>query len=191
MFKQNTNYKKLDQMFIERWSPREFSSTEISNEEIETIFEAARWSPSCYNEQPWRFSYAHLPEDLKKFRATLVEANQAWANQAPLLIYLFSKKHFTQNNKENRWANFDAGAAWMALTLQANKLGLHTHAIGGFDADKVFSVTKMDPDKYEVICAIAVGKVDNTQNIKTESTRKTIDEIVFEGSLEQNQSRKN
>lgn len=91
-------------------------SDPISTEDIATIFEAARWSPSCYNEQPWRFYYARQPNDLEKFRATLVEANKA-----PLLIYIFSKKQFSQNDKPNHWAGFDTGAAWMALTFQANK----------------------------------------------------------------------
>ncbi len=176
-----SNNKKLDKLFVERWSPREFLSDTISDEDIETIFEAAHWSPSCFNEQPWRFVYARQQDDLEKFRSTLVEGNQTWANQAPLLIYVFSKKHFSQNDKPNRWADFDSGAAWMALTLQANMLGLHTHAMGGYDPDKAFTVTNMDPDKYDVVCAIAVGKIDKTSNRESQSSRKSLDEIVFEG----------
>lgn len=152
-----TDNKKLDNIFIERWSPRAFAPQPIADEDIDTMFEAARWSPSCFNEQPWRFVFAKHPDELKKFQSALAESNQPWATKAPLLAFAFSKKRFTHNDKPNRWADFDVGAAWMALTLQAHKLGLHTHAMGGFDTDKAFNVTRMDSDEYNVICAIAVG----------------------------------
>ncbi len=182
-----SNSKKLDKLFIDRNSPYHFSPDPLSLEDIATIFEAARWSPSCYNEQPWRFCYARQPNDLEKFRSTLVEANQAWANKAPLLIYIFSKKQFSQNDKPNPWAGFDTGAAWMALTFQANKLGLQTHAMGGFDAEKAYAVTGIDADKYNVICAVAVGKTsaasnlsENSQSHASLSQRKPLDDIIFE-----------
>jgi len=185
----NTDYKKLDNMFIERWSPRAFLSEPIAGEDIKTIFEAARWSMSCFNEQPWRFVYAQQPDDLVKFRAVLTESNQAWANKAPLLVFAFSKKTFTRNDKPNRYADFDTGAAWMALTLQANKLGFHTHGMGGYDPAKAFAVTGMNPDEYNVICAIAIGRIGDANDLSEElknreviSLRKNMDEIVFEGT---------
>jgi nitroreductase len=94
-----TDYKKLDNMFIERWSPRAFLPDPVENEDIKTIFEAARWSQSCFNEQPWRFVYAQQPGDLQKFQSALTEGNQVWANHAPLLAFAFSKKHFSHNEK--------------------------------------------------------------------------------------------
>lgn len=155
---------------------------------MQTLFEAARWSPSCFNEQPWRFVYAHKPDDLDKLRSVLVESNQAWANHAPLLAIAFSKKSFTHHGKPNRWADFDTGAAWMALTLQANKLGLHTHGMGGFDIDKAYEVTGMDPDEYNVICAIAIGKMADPDSLPDElkereapSDRKAVEEIAING----------
>jgi len=180
-----TNYPNLDKMFIERWSPYGFSQEPIADEDIQTIFEAARWSPSSYNEQPWRFAFAQEEKDLQQFRSVLVDANQTWANKAPLLIFVFSKKHFTQNDNPNPWASFDTGAASMALSLQANKLGLHTHVMGGIHADKAFKVTGMNPEKYDVVCAIAVGKLDDDHSIeaggnKKRSVRKELDEFVFE-----------
>ena len=183
-----TDYKNLDNMFIERWSPRAFSSDPIIKEDIETIFEAAHWSPSCFNEQPWRFVYANKPEDLGKFRSVLNEGNQIWANNAPLLIFAFSKKSFTHNNKPNRWADFDTGAAWMALTFQANKLGLYTHGMGGFDPEKTYAITSINPDEYNVICAIAIGKIgdasslpDNIREGEAPNNRRPLEEILFEG----------
>ena len=183
----NTEVKKLDSVFIERWSPRSFASDPIPQEDITTVFEAARWSPSCYNEQPWRFVYASQADDLSRFRAALVDSNQVWANKAPLLVYLFSKKTFSHNGKVNRWADFDAGAAWMALTLQANRLGLYTHAMGGFDEQKAFAVTGVDPEEYNVLCAIAIGKMadpgelpENIRKNETPNSRKPLHELVYE-----------
>ena len=185
-----TDFDKLDRMFIERWSPRAFQSNPIAVEDIKTLFEAARWSPSCFNEQPWRFVYANQPEDLQIFRTVLTEKNQRWANNAPLLVLVFSKKCFTQNDKPNRWADFDAGAAWMALTLQANKLGLYTHGMAGFSAEKAYAVTAVNPDEYNVICAVAIGKLgdrnrlpDDLRQREVPNDRKLIDEIVFERTI--------
>ena len=185
-----SDYKKLDKMFIERWSPRAFLPDPIAEEDINTIFEAAHWSQSCFNEQPWRFVFAHQQEDLERFRLVLNEGNQIWANKAPLLVFAFSKKAFSQNNKPNRWADFDTGAAWMALTLQANKLGLYTHGMGGFDTEKAYATTGIDADEYNVICAIAIGKIgdastlpDNLRQGEAPNDRKPLEEIVFEGMV--------
>jgi nitroreductase len=184
-----TDYKNLHNMFIERWSPRAFLPDPIADEDIKTLFEAARWSPSCFNEQPWRFVYAHQPLDLQKFRSVLVESNQIWAGKAPLLVLAFSKKSFTQNGKPNRWADFDTGAAWMALSLQANKLGLHTHGMGGFDPGKAFAVTGMDSEEFNAICAIAIGKRGDANTLpgnlkagETPGDRMSLNEIIFDGS---------
>ena len=181
---------KLDNMFIERWSPRAFLPDPIEQDDINTLFDAARWSPSCFNEQPWRFVYAQQPNDLENFRTALMESNQVWANQAPLLVFAFSKKTFTHNDKPNRWADFDTGAAWMALSLQANKLGLYTHGMGGFDPDKAYTVTGMNPDEYNVICAIAIGKRGDSSTLpeglsegEIPSERNAISQMAFEGSV--------
>ena len=81
----------------ERWSMRAFSEEKISKDDIMAIIEAARYAPSCFNEQPWRFIIADDDESLKKMRGVLVEANQAWANTAPVLIAILSKKTFGYN----------------------------------------------------------------------------------------------
>lgn len=186
----NTDYTNLDNMFIERWSPRAFASDPIAEQDINTLFEAARWSPSCFNEQPWRFVYAYKQGDLDKFRAILAESNQTWANHAPLLVIAFSKKSFTQSGKNNRWADFDTGAAWMALALQANKLGLYTHGMGGFDVSKAYDVTGMDPDESNAICVIAIGKKADPDTLPSElkqreapNDRFALNSIAFEGSI--------
>ena len=114
-------------------------------------------------------------------------AYQVWANNAPLLIFVFGKKHFTTNDKPNQWSSFDTGAAWMALALQAHQLGLYTHAMGGFDANKAYEVTGMNASEYDVICAVAIGKLGEIEALpeglrerETKSERKPINEIAFE-----------
>lgn len=155
----NSIYQDLDQRFLARWSPRAFLAEPISEEHILTIFEAARWSPSCFNAQPWRFVYATDGEQKTALLDALVESNRAWASQAPVIAYAFSYNIFDHNNKPNRWAEFDTGAAWMALTLQANHLGYHTHAMGGFDADKAHEACDMDPASHTALCGIVIGKI--------------------------------
>ena len=190
-----TDHNKLDRMFIDRWSPRTFSSEPIKEGDIHTMFEAARWSPSCFNEQPWRFVYAHRQDDLEMFRSVLAEGNQVWANSAPLLVLVFSKRHFTHNGKPNRWANFDTGAAWMALALQAYQLGLYTHGMGGFDAEKAFLATGINPAEYNALCAIAIGKLGDPNDLpeglrerEAPSDRKTMGDIVYEGRFSEDDS---
>lgn len=183
-----TTQAKLDRAFIERWSPRALSSEPISEEDINTLFEAARWSPSCFNEQPWRFVYANTEKTLASLRTVINESNRKWADQAPLLVLVFSKRKFTHNDKPNRWADFDAGAAWMALTLQANKLGLYTHGMGGFDIDKAYEVTGVSADDYNAICAVAVGRMGDSDTLPSDlasrekpSDRKPLAEIAHKG----------
>lgn len=182
---------KLDPRFLERWSPRAFKTDSIPDADVETLFEAARFSPSCFNEQPWRLVYARSEADLAAFREVLNESNQKWANRAPLLILAFAKRHFSHNDKPNRWAGFDTGAAWMALTLQANALGLHTHAMGGYDVERAHAVTGLDPEHYESLCAIAVGYKDEVDTLTEDlrereapSGRKARSEFVFEAKVD-------
>ena len=180
-----TCFKKLDPLFINRWSPRAFKSDPIPEEDLKTIFEAARWSPSCYNEQPWVYVYGQSPSSLKKIQETLVEFNNTWASKAPVLVMVFVKKTFDKNNEPNRWASFDVGASWMSLALQAAKLGYITHAMGGFDAQKALDVAGLDSADYDAITVIAIGKEgdptmlpDFLQKMESPSDRKSLDAIV-------------
>ena len=148
----------VDAMFLDRWSPRALSPEPIPEHQRAALFEAARWAPSCYNEQPWLFLYATSTEDRQRFASALLEQNRAWAGRAPLLIFLATRRHFASNGKPNRHAGFDAGATWMALALQARKLGLHAHAMAGFDQDKAHEVLGLPKNQYEIMAAIAVGR---------------------------------
>lgn len=153
----------IDSMFTDRWSPRALAPEPLSDREVQTLFEAARWAPSCFNEQPWLFVYATAPEERRKLAACLAPKNQLWAGQAPLLIFVLARRTFRKGGKENRHAPYDAGAAWMALALQARKLGLYAHAMAGFNLEKAHEVLGASKEEYHVMAAVAVGR-------KTEDT---------------------
>lgn len=147
----------VSEQFLKRWSPRAFSEQKIEEEKLQSVFEAARWSPSCFNAQPWLFLYETDGPDREKFNSLLVPANKVWAEKAPVLIFLATRKRFTHNDKPNRHNMFDGGAAWMSLTLQANELGLVTHAMAGIELEQAHEVLKLSPDDFDICCAIALG----------------------------------
>jgi len=147
----------IDSMFIDRWSPRAFEPIPLTQTQIDSLFEAARWAPSCFNEQPWLFLYAAGETDRARFMQALVEKNQAWVKNASLLIYLLCRRNFSHNDQVNRHAPFDAGAAWMSLALQARKLGLYAHAMAGFNREKAYEILKVHAKEYDIMAAIAVG----------------------------------
>lgn len=147
----------VDSQFLDRWSPRAFAETPLTDVQLATLFEAARWAPSCYNEQPWLFLYAVSNEDRARFAEALVPANRVWAPRAPLLLFVLCRRRFRHNDQENRHASFDAGAAWLALALQARKLGLHAHAMAGFSRQKAFEILGVSAENYDIMAAVAVG----------------------------------
>ena len=153
-------HKGVDEAFIHRWSPRSFQKADLSHETQTVLFEAARWSPSCFNEQPWVFITNKDENDFPVFLNLLSEQNQQWAKNASLLGFLFARKVFSHSGRDNYWAPFDCGAAWMALTLQARKLGLYTHAMAGINSDETYKVLKISGEKYQVMCGFAIGVID-------------------------------
>ncbi len=148
----------------ERWSMRAFSEEKISEDDIMAIIEAAKYAPSCFNEQPWRFIVADDDEKLEKMRGVLVESNQVWANAAPVLIAILSQKVFSYNGKDNFWNMFDTGTAWGYLSLEAHRRGLATHAMGGFSRSKLREVFGVS-DNHEIICVVALGKPGNKESL--------------------------
>ncbi|MCM8812324.1 MAG: nitroreductase family protein [Candidatus Omnitrophica bacterium] len=180
----------IDPQFTDRWSPRSFRPASIRQEELLSILEAARWAPSCYNDQPWIFCYAIQEEHRRAFLSALAEKNQRWAAHAPALLFLAYRKNFAHNGKSNRWAAFDCGAAWMSLALQARKRGLHAHAMAGFDADKAHTLLNLPKDRYEIIAAVAVGKRGSPEQLDDEfrdmekpNQRQALDACAHEGAF--------
>ncbi len=180
----------IDGQFIDRWSPRAFLNRPVARGLVLQLLEAARWAPSAMNEQPWRFVYALADDDLERFRDALVAGNQVWANRAPVLMFLLARRAYLRNDRPNGSHAFDAGAAWMSLALQARKLGLHSHAMGGFDHEKAYAATGANPNEYAVMAAIAVGYMASPtelpaalQEREHPSDRKGVADFAFEGRI--------
>lgn len=183
--------QEIDEIFINRWSPRAMSGQEIDEKTLLTLFEAARFAPSANNNQPWRFIYARRnTKHWDTFFQLLAEGNQVWAKNAAALIVVISKTTF-DNGKPSITHSFDAGAAWVSFALQGSLSGLVIHCMQGFDYDKAREVLRV-PDGYAVEAMIAVGKKgkkedlpDYLQEREFPSSRKTIAELVTEGSFKE------
>jgi len=178
----------VDSQFVDRWSPRAFAGDLLSEAQVAALFEAARWAPSCYNDQPWLFIYALSAADRARFVEALLPANQAWAARAPLLLFVLCRRRFRHNGQDNRHAPFDAGAAWMALALQARKLGLHAHAMAGFSRTKAYQILEVPQEDYDIMAAVAVGRRGNADSLSEEvaarerpSDRKPLLEVARQG----------
>ncbi len=156
---------EVDPVFPQRWSPRAFSPDPVPEEALMVLFEAARWAPSCYNEQPWVFYYTSSERERDQFLRVLVDKNQAWAKNAPTLAFLAARRNFIRNSKPNRWAAFDCGAAWMSLTLQARKMGLYTHGMAGYHLEEAYKLLGLSNEEFEIICAIAIGKYGDIKDL--------------------------
>jgi len=189
--KKATTTLPINDLLADRWSPRAFDvDKEIEKNKVTSLLEAARWAPSCFNEQPWRFIVfnKHSNEfSWKKAVSCLAEKNQLWASHAPLLILSCADELFGHNGNANRWAQYDTGAASVSICLQATALGLHTHQMGGFDTEQTKKLFKL-PDHIAPMAMIAVGYMGNTENlaedfVEAESAareRKPLDSIMFE-----------
>jgi nitroreductase len=155
--KQATTIEGVLSAVVSRWSARSFADREVSSTDLVKVFEAARWSASAYNEQPWRFLVgARGSETYKKIFSTLICFNQAWAQAAPVLILGAASNTFIHNGTPNAYALYDLGAAAGALTLQAAALGLRTHSMAGFDHDAARQTFQI-PDDYLLGAVIALG----------------------------------
>ncbi|EPR9360691.1 nitroreductase family protein [Acinetobacter baumannii] len=153
----------IDPLFIHRWSPRGFNpQVEIDKASLWQLFEAARWAPSAWNAQPWRFIYAlkGTPHWETLF-ATLSTYNQSWAVHASALVLVLSKKNFVVTGQTEviqlSSHSFDTGAAWAHLALQASLKGWHTHAIGGYDQAQVREKLNI-PENYQLEAIIVIGQ---------------------------------
>ena len=156
---------------LHRWSPRAYADRDVPAEDLKKAFEAARWAASSNNEQPWRFLVGRRGDaTYTKILDTLVPFNQAWANNAPVLILSVARKHFTRNGELNPHSWHDTGAAMANLGVQATALGLHTHSMAGFDHDKAQAAFHI-PDDFETIAVTAVGYLGDAE-ILPEALRK-------------------
>ena len=187
-YAERTRDALADALFYRRWSPRSFTGRALPEETLRVIFDAARWSPSSRNDQPWLFVTSSGASDFDVFLNLLTEGNQRWARTASLLGFVFARKNFEHNDKPNATAAFDCGAAWMAMTLQARRLGLYTHGMGGIKRAEVCPTLNVDAEKYQVVCGFALGEIASPELLaaelaagETPSPRKPLPEIWRRG----------
>lgn len=181
---------KINRLFIDRWSPRSMTGENIDDNDLMSLFEAARWAPSSYNNQPWRFIYSKRNSDnWNKFFDLLFEGNKVWAKNATVLVVIISRKNFEFNQKPSITHQFDTGAAWENLALEACDRGIVTHAMQGFDYQKARDILNI-PDIFDVLAMVAIGKIGrrenlppNLQEVEFPSDRKPLSEIVMEGTF--------
>jgi len=178
---------EVDEIFFKRWSPRSFKKVAIEENTQRAIFDAMRFTPSAYNEQPWRVLVS-TDETFDAFLGLLVDSNQTWAKNASLLGFMIAHRFLKKNGKENPCARYDCGAAWMAMTLQARKFGLYTHGMAGIHYDKIYTHFDIPQDTYEVVAGFSIGVLDDVEKLPEEwrafekpSGRKSLDEICFFG----------
>jgi nitroreductase len=162
----------------------------LSQEEISSLFEAARYAPSAYNGQPWRFIYA-TPNDpsWQDFFHLLVQFNQSWCKNASMLVIICSRKDHEHNNKPSRTHSFDTGAAWMAMALEGSRRGLVVHGLEGFSYEKAYTVARV-PSDFQIEAMVAVGKraakealAAPLQEKETPSKRRPLSEILFHQAM--------
>jgi nitroreductase len=180
----------VHEIFHARWSPRAFSERPVSDEDLRTVLEAARWAASSYNEQPWRFIVARKSdrEAYDRLLGVLVPYNQGWAHLAPVLMITVAKKAFSHDGKPNQHSRHDTGAALAHIMLQATALGLHAHGMAGFDAEKARRELGI-PDDYEPVAAVALGYLASAEMLpesyreaeRRPRERKPLSELTFGG----------
>lgn len=176
-------------MFVERWSRRALSEQPLPEGVVATLFEAARWAPSSGNQQPWLFVYADDAPSLARARPMLFDSNRRWADKAPLLIFVFARKNHAKSGDPLPTAQFDTGAAWMSLALQAHALGLVAHGMAGVHLDQTYDTFAVPRDAYTALCAIAIGYPgdpallpDDLKARESPNSRKHASEFAFKGS---------
>lgn len=177
-----------------RHSPRTFADRDLTDDTVERLFEAARWSPSCFNEQPWAFVIAtrDQEESYAQLLSLLVERNQAWARGASLLVIAVAREHFQRNGKPNAYAWYDVGQALAHLTVQAQSEGIAVHQMAGFDRDRAREVLGI-PEGWVATSAAAVGYYADPGDLPEEEaarlrggrSRKARAELLFRGRFAQ------
>jgi nitroreductase len=180
---------QIEPLFLQRWSPRAMSGEAVSREELMRLFEAARWAPSSYNHQPWRFVYTFRDTPTwDPLFGTLVEFNQSWCKNAGALVVICSRT-LTDSGKPIKTHSFDTGAAWQNLALQGTPMGLVVHAMQGFDYERAAEVIAA-PEGIAVDAMFAVGKPGDSDDLpeglrerESPSGRHPVGSFTFEGKF--------
>jgi len=182
----------LHDPIAKRWSPRAFTAEAVTREDLTGLLEAARWAPSCFGAEPWRFvvGIKGSGSGHERIAEALVEANRIWAASAPVLMITIARDTFEYNGEPNAWSKHDVGLAMGQLAIEATARGLVVHQMGGFDADKARELLGI-PDGFSPIAACAIGHLapadtlpeDLCDKEAAERARKPLGEIAFEGTF--------
>jgi nitroreductase len=182
----------IHELGVKRWSPYSYDPTRsVTDVDLKSIFESARWAASSFNEQPWRYIIARREDDagFATMLSCLTEGNQSWAGKAPVVGLGLIKATFTRNDKPNRVAMHDLGLASGALTFEATARGLYVHQMGGIYPDKAREVYGI-PDGYEAVTGLAIGYLGTPEALPealrprdtSPRTRRPLGETVFSAS---------
>ena len=190
MQKQATADHPVHDFILSRWSPRAFSDKPVPPVVLRSLFEAARWAASSYNDQPWSYLVATKDDEqnFSKMVSVLMDMNAAWAKQAPVLAISVVRKHFKHNGTPNRVALHDLGAANAQLTMEATSRGLVVHQMAGFHQDKARELFAI-PEGWEPVSTMAIGYPGDPESLPEQlrkpelapRTRKPLSEFVMTG----------
>ena len=183
----------IAEIIAKRWSPRAFDASKpVSQAQIIALLEAARWAPSCFGDQPWRFLVWNKNMDESAWQQAfdcLAPSNQTWVKAAPVLMLTCADTLFGHNQQPNRWGQHDTGAAAENLCLQASSMGLAVHQMGGFNSDLAREKFVI-PAQYTPMAMLAVGYEGDANNLPddlkarelAQRKRKPLGELFFDGA---------
>jgi nitroreductase len=183
----------IHELLARRWSPRAIDLAKpVARAQLSALLEAARWAPSCFNDQPWRYLVWDRFRDAASWQRAfqcLTPGNQAWVKNAPILLLATAGSAFGHDAKPNRWGPYDSGAASENLCLQAMALGLVAHQMGGFDVEAIRSGFAI-PEAYACMAMIAVGhpgpievlNEEKQQSERAPRRRRALGESFFEAA---------
>jgi nitroreductase len=177
----------------ERWSPYAYDARPVSDDDLRSLFEAARWAASAFNEQPWRFLVARRADTDARAAvlSCLVEANQAWADAAPVLALTVIAEHYAHNGKPNGTAAHDLGLAVGNLSAESTARGLHVHQMGGILPDRAREVFGI-PKGFRAVTGLAIGYAADPATLDDDMRRREtaprerrpLETTVFTGTWE-------
>lgn len=177
---------EIEDPIRQRWSPRTFSNKPVECRDLRALLEAARWAPSSFNEQPWRFIVADDPESETHSRVAemLTEHNRDWAADAPVLMLTFARRRFERNDRPNPHARHDVGQAVAQMSIEAVSRGIFVHQMAGIREDAILEAFDI-PDIFEPVTGLAIGYPpddDGTGGARQpDRQRHSIQEIAFDG----------
>ena len=183
----------IDNTIAARWSGRAYDVAKaVSHEQVIALLEAARWAPSCFGDQPWRFVVWNKNANLQSWQQAfdcIAPGNQTWVKDAPVLVLVCADTLFGHNQQPNRWAQYDTGAAAQNLCLQASALGLMAHQMGGFDANMTRDKFNI-PAQYTPMAMVSVGQPADVATLSGDALtretavrkRKPLSELFFDAN---------